>query len=641
MKFLCDQCKAKYQIADEKVQGKTLRMKCRKCGHVIEIRAITGDTKPSSLPPPGQPSSGATMQVDSLSDEAAAAALANPTIPQAPKNPFAARPAAGAPAKPSPPRPTTGTGAGVPRPTGLGGGLLGGRADATGPRAPLAASPTGPRPLGANKPEPPKKPAVEEDDNGPPSALANAFNRSVAKKPEITNPSSSASTDPPAEEWYVAIDEVPIGPIRLTDLRAKYGAGNVTDDSLVWREGFEEWRPLRTLAELHELVREEVSQPRGSIMPGAPSKGGAQRNAAVTPRPSAASHRGTTPSPTSMGARPSGGGAGGGNVIPFQRQQGVAARKFEEDEDEVTRISSSPFFPPAAPKATESPGSAAAMAKAGIAPTPAPRIVEDPFAGMPANPSPVPSTSPTGTSPASAAVIARPPSGHPDFSTTQERHTMMERLSGRVQGISKGVVALIAAGALLLGVVIAVLIVKRMTVVQERVVEKQVEVPVSVFVPVPGGSTAPTPTVEPSASSTVKVASKGTGGAAPTTSAAPTATATTTGKKWGLGDEPAVPTDTATVANNNTGALDGKAVGEVAQRNSVGVRKVCYEKLVETGPADAKVNVHIRPDGTVSQVDLMSGSPSTFAACVQKLAYNWKFPTSGSGGAYPIPFIFK
>ena len=39
MKFLCDQCKAKYQIADEKVAGKTVRMKCRKCGHLIEVRA--------------------------------------------------------------------------------------------------------------------------------------------------------------------------------------------------------------------------------------------------------------------------------------------------------------------------------------------------------------------------------------------------------------------------------------------------------------------------------------------------------------------------------------------------------------------------------------------------------------------------
>jgi predicted Zn finger-like uncharacterized protein len=641
MKFLCDQCKAKYQIADEKVQGKTLRMKCRKCGHVIEIRALTGDTKHSTVPPSsGALSSQQTMQLDSLSDEAAAAALSNPSIPQAPKNPFARAPAAGTPAnKAAPPRPGGGI-ASPPRPGGLGGGL-GGRADATGARSPLAGSPTGTRPIG--RPEAPKKTAVTtppEDDNGPPSALANAFNRSVTRKPELTNPSSSASTDPPAEEWYVAIEEVPVGPIRLTDLRAKYGEGNVTDDSLVWREGFEEWRPLRTLAELHELVREEVSQPRGSIMPGSPSKAGAQRSGHVghTPRPSAVGGRGTTPSPSAGGRA---GSATSGNVIPFQRQQGVAARKLEEDEDEVTRISSAPFFPPAPAAKAEPTGAAAAIARAGIAGT-EPRIVDDPFASGPIHPSPVPITSPTGQSPASAAVIARPASNHPpDFGTTQERHSVMARLSGRVQGISKGFVALIAAAALLLGVVIAVVLVKRMTVVQERIVEKQVEVPVSVFVPVPGGPTAPTvASAEPSASTTsTKVAIKGTGAPATTGSAAPTATGT--GKKWGLGDEPAIPTDNPTVAPQNQGALDGKAVGEVAQRNSVGVRKVCYEKLVETGPADAKVNVHIRPDGTVSQVDLMSGSPSTFAACVQKLAYNWKFPTSGSGGTYPIPFIFK
>ena len=85
-----------------------------------------------------------------------------------------------------------------------------------------------------------------------------------AKGAEI--PASNAPTDPPAEEWYVAIDEVPVGPIRHTDLRMKYGQGAVTDDSLVWREGFEEWRPLRTLPDLHMLVREEVSQPRGSFV---------------------------------------------------------------------------------------------------------------------------------------------------------------------------------------------------------------------------------------------------------------------------------------------------------------------------------------------------------------------------------------
>src|SRR5262249_15320534 len=51
MKFLCDNCKAKYQIADEKVAGKTVRMKCRKCGHQIEVRAAVTETSVSTAPP--------------------------------------------------------------------------------------------------------------------------------------------------------------------------------------------------------------------------------------------------------------------------------------------------------------------------------------------------------------------------------------------------------------------------------------------------------------------------------------------------------------------------------------------------------------------------------------------------------------
>ena len=38
MKFLCPQCKAKYQIADDKIDGRTLRMKCRRCEHEIVVK---------------------------------------------------------------------------------------------------------------------------------------------------------------------------------------------------------------------------------------------------------------------------------------------------------------------------------------------------------------------------------------------------------------------------------------------------------------------------------------------------------------------------------------------------------------------------------------------------------------------------
>ena len=67
MKFLCPSCKAKYQIGDEKVAGRSVRMKCRKCGYVIQVSSVTGmgDALPGSEPPPAP--------TDALSDASAAA----------------------------------------------------------------------------------------------------------------------------------------------------------------------------------------------------------------------------------------------------------------------------------------------------------------------------------------------------------------------------------------------------------------------------------------------------------------------------------------------------------------------------------------------------------------------------------------
>src|SRR5947208_1998888 len=66
MKFLCPSCKAKYQIGDEKVAGRSVRMKCRKCGYVIQVSSVPGlgDALPGSEPPPAP--------LDALSDVSAA-----------------------------------------------------------------------------------------------------------------------------------------------------------------------------------------------------------------------------------------------------------------------------------------------------------------------------------------------------------------------------------------------------------------------------------------------------------------------------------------------------------------------------------------------------------------------------------------
>jgi len=38
MKIVCDSCQAKYSIADEKIQGKAFKIRCKKCGHIIVVK---------------------------------------------------------------------------------------------------------------------------------------------------------------------------------------------------------------------------------------------------------------------------------------------------------------------------------------------------------------------------------------------------------------------------------------------------------------------------------------------------------------------------------------------------------------------------------------------------------------------------
>src|SRR4051812_13315061 len=38
MKFVCERCQTKYSIADEKVRGKVLKVRCKSCSNVITVR---------------------------------------------------------------------------------------------------------------------------------------------------------------------------------------------------------------------------------------------------------------------------------------------------------------------------------------------------------------------------------------------------------------------------------------------------------------------------------------------------------------------------------------------------------------------------------------------------------------------------
>ena len=69
MKIECDKCQAKYSIADEKVKGKTFKIRCKKCSNVIIVRdkaaaAAAGAAAAASEPAPAEEPAGWHLAVD-------------------------------------------------------------------------------------------------------------------------------------------------------------------------------------------------------------------------------------------------------------------------------------------------------------------------------------------------------------------------------------------------------------------------------------------------------------------------------------------------------------------------------------------------------------------------------------------------
>jgi predicted Zn finger-like uncharacterized protein len=58
MKIICQSCQSKYNVADEKVQGKTVKIRCRKCGATIVVSGNGASAEPSGA---GQAGPGPAM----------------------------------------------------------------------------------------------------------------------------------------------------------------------------------------------------------------------------------------------------------------------------------------------------------------------------------------------------------------------------------------------------------------------------------------------------------------------------------------------------------------------------------------------------------------------------------------------------
>jgi hypothetical protein len=70
----------------------------------------------------------------------------------------------------------------------------------------------------------------------------------------------------PQEEWHVAINDVPVGPMRRDEVVRKIALNAIDRDSLAWREGMDDWLPIKHIPELVKLFPKLAGPPPPAAM---------------------------------------------------------------------------------------------------------------------------------------------------------------------------------------------------------------------------------------------------------------------------------------------------------------------------------------------------------------------------------------
>ncbi|MCA9575778.1 MAG: GYF domain-containing protein [Polyangiales bacterium] len=565
MKFLCDNCKAKYQIPDEKVAGRTLRMTCRKCGNDILIRGA--GVTPSVAPPAAAPTEAAAPQ-------AAVPKKAPAVVSKVAPVPMAAAKTSSVPAKASS-VPTKAAGvpakaAGVP-------------AKAPGASAKSAGAASAARP----------------------SALGADFRKKVGNEDAGSLRTSAAAPMPQAtEEWHVAVNDVPVGPIQRDEIARKIGTGAVTGDSLAWREGFDDWRPIREIPQLASLL----DQRRRPSVPPATRTGGS----------------GATPRPTGPRGRP---GSGAFTLPTSDRSSANLVP--------VGGRAAAPVAPPGN-MLPDAPG-------------------QDDFALDFASPSSIPPApvAPTAsqTAPAVAAPIAVAASTAANEPAYRERESS-QKTPVWVWGM--------LAGGIFFGVVLGMKGSEWFG-AQEPATVAVADTPSPDPTPDPVVPPLEVPeetdTVDAGAPESEPEAETSTGHSrsGSSTSRAPTPTAPTMAAT-AMADDAAFAQFESVGSSANPSSigttmsaaaappLEASAVQRVVNNNRRALQ-TCYERAArgQANPPRARmdVNVTVGRSGTVTAVNATGNDFGGLGSCIEQSVRRWRFPASSDGGSTRFPVVFS
>lgn len=200
MKFVCEKCKTKYSISDEKVRRKVLKIRCKNCSNIILVQE-----------------SGATAEHKnearkSLSPESSHLAGGSETAETEPTTD------ADVMAKHAHVLDTSSEGAFKPR------------QKKQGPSPALRLSPD-------------------------PLAFSDSMYGEESEPTRLGAPTFLDEPTPTIEdEWYLAIDGNQFGPMGFSEICSRIKRGETGSEAYTWRDGFEDWIDISDVAELKPFL---------------------------------------------------------------------------------------------------------------------------------------------------------------------------------------------------------------------------------------------------------------------------------------------------------------------------------------------------------------------------------------------------
>jgi predicted Zn finger-like uncharacterized protein len=346
VKFLCDRCRTRYSIGDDRVRGKILKIRCKNCANVITVReGMTPDPDGSSASEgAGRPKKTTTAAPGPLPDatpERAAADRNRDPIREPGRSGLpraSAQPGPGVEASPvTPPvTPPVATPMATPMATPVATPVATKDAPARNPaarsvagREPIAKQPGG-RDLAKRTTRPDDagrgaqgagrrsaSASVGTADTERPelsSALGAAYASAIDGTGQDPRPSPALSTPsigkpPPAleEEWYVSVDGEQAGPFSLSEAQRWVVQKPFDAELHCWSEGFDDWLSVDKVSHFRSLRKRPAPVPALPRIAGVTQRAAAPDSgmpASVAPQPGASSRSQSSSSAGASAASP-------------------------------------------------------------------------------------------------------------------------------------------------------------------------------------------------------------------------------------------------------------------------------------------------------------------------------------------------